>query len=204
MQTENSSEVETAMSLHRKIIIYVGMTTLCLLSLLYLISERALVHNYERMELDGLRENMKQCLLSYYDEYNNLGAIAINYAGWDDTYNFINRPQIPPDNDPYITVNYTDSLFVSSRLNLTFLMNNRKQVYFGKAYDYSNNRPLDFPRSMIDTLMKTHSSFFEQPAASSRKQVLLIVDKQPLIAASYPILTSNNEGPVHGTLVFAR
>ncbi len=83
------------MSLHRKIIIYVGMTTICLLTLLYLISERALVHNYERMELDGLRQNMKQCLLSYYDEYTNLGAIAINYAGWDDTYNFINRPKIP-------------------------------------------------------------------------------------------------------------
>jgi diguanylate cyclase (GGDEF)-like protein len=33
---------------------------------------------------------------------------------------------------------------------------------------------------------------------------LLMVDKQPLILASYPILTSNNEGPVHGTLVFAR
>ena len=61
------------------------MTTLCLLTLLYLISERALVNNYERMELDNLRENMKQCLLSYYDEYTNLGAIAINYAGWDDT-----------------------------------------------------------------------------------------------------------------------
>ena len=162
------------------------------------------MHNYERMELDSLRENMKQCLLSYYDEYTNLGAIAINYAGWDDTYNFINRPKIPADNDPYITVNYTDSLFVSSRLNVTILMNNQKQIYFGKAYDYGNNRPIAFPESMINALMKAYSHFFEQPDASSRKQGLLIVDKQPLIAASYPILTSNNEGPVHGTLVFAR
>ena len=40
------------MSLHRKIIIYVGMTTLCLLTLLYLISERALLNNYEQMELE--------------------------------------------------------------------------------------------------------------------------------------------------------
>ncbi|MFD0693277.1 EAL domain-containing protein [Paenibacillus sp. GCM10027628] len=192
------------MSLRRKIMIYVGLTTLCLLTLLYLISERALLHNYERMELDSLRENMKQSLLSYFDEYTNLGAITINYAGWDDTYNYIARPTIPADNDPYLTVNYSDSLFTSSRLNITLLMNNRKQIYFGKAYDYTNNRPLDYPSLLIDTLMKEHASFFEQPDASSRKQGLLIVDKQPLIAASYPVLTSNNEGPVHGTLVFAR
>ena len=157
------------MSLHRKIIIYVGMTTLCLLTLLYLISERALVNNYERMELDGLRENMKQCLLSYFDEYTNLGAIAINYAGWDDTYNFINRPKIPADNDPYITVNYTDSLFVSSRLNVTILMNNQKQIYFGKAYDYGNNRPIAFPESMINDFNESAFSFFRTAGCFSPK-----------------------------------
>lgn len=192
------------MSLRRKIIIYVGMTTLCMLSLLYLISERALLHNYEQMELESLRENMKQNLLSYFDEYTNLGAIAINYAGWDDTYNFIDRPTIPANNDPYLTVNYTDSLFTSSRLNITLLMNNRKQVYFGKAYDYGNNLPLAYPSTFIHTLQTEYASFFEQSEASSRKMGLLLVDKQPLIATSYPILTSNNEGPVHGTLVFAR
>ncbi|MGO4271208.1 EAL domain-containing protein, partial [Paenibacillus sp. TAF58] len=159
---------------------------------------------YEQMELESLRENMKQNLLSYFDEYTNLGAIAINYAGWDDTYNFIDRPTIPPDNDPYLTVNFTDSLFMSSRLNLTLLMNNRKQVYFGKAYDYGKNRSLGYPSTFIHTLQTEYASFFEQSDASSRKMGLLMVDKQPLIATSYPILTSNNEGPVHGTLVFAR
>ena len=91
-----------------------------------------------------------------------------------------------------------------AELNITLLMNNQKQIYFGKAYDYGNNRPLAYPSSMIEALMKAYASFFEQPDASFRKQGLLIVDKKPLIAASYPILTSNNEGPVHGTLVFAR
>ncbi|MCY9691669.1 EAL domain-containing protein [Paenibacillus alginolyticus] len=192
------------MSLRRKIIIYVGMTTLCMLSLLYFISERALLRNYEQMELESLRENMKQSLLSYFDEYTNLGAIAINYAGWDDTYNFIDRPTIPTATDPYLTVNYTDSLFMSSRLNITLLMNNQKQVYFGKAYDYGNSHPLSYPSTFIHTLQTKYASFLEQSDASSRKMGLLMVDKQPLIATSYPILTSNNEGPVHGTLVFAR
>jgi diguanylate cyclase (GGDEF)-like protein len=192
------------MTLRRKIMIYIGMTTLCLLTLLYLISERTLLRNYERMELESSREDMKHTLLSFFDEYRNLDVMTIDYSGWDDTYNFIDRPTIPAENDYYITNNYNDSYFTSSRLNLAFLMNTRKQIYFGKAYDYSNNRPLANPRSLINTLLKEHPSFFEQQDASSRKQGLLIVDKQPLIVTAYPILTSIYEGPIRGTLVFGR
>lgn len=192
------------MSLRRKIMIYVAITTLCSLSLLYMISERMLLRGYEQMEANTLRENMRQSLLSFYDEYTNLGAIAINYAGWNDTYELINRPEAPAADDPYFTNNYTDSLFTSSRMNVTLLLNTRKQIYFGKAYDYAHNRPLPYPGPLIRTLIEEHPAFIEQPDASSRKQGLLLVQNQPWIAASYPILTSNNEGPVRGTLVFAR
>ncbi|WP_052487612.1 EAL domain-containing protein [Gordoniibacillus kamchatkensis] len=192
------------MSLHRKIMIYIGITTLGLLTLLYVISKSMLLDNYERLELSSVRENMKQSLLAFFDEYTNLGAITINYAGWDDTYNFVARPAIPAENDPYLTDNYTDSLFVSSRLNATLLFNNEKRLYFGKAYDYAEKRALPHPGTLVEALLKEHPSFLEHPVESSRKQGLLIVDNKPMIAASYPVLTSNNEGPVHGTLVFVR
>ncbi|MDQ1913665.1 EAL domain-containing protein [Paenibacillus sp. GD4] len=192
------------MPLRRKIMLYILVTTLILFSVLYLISENTLLENYKKMESSTMHESMKQSLLAYYDEYTNLGAIAINYAGWDDTYSFINRTPIPTPNDPYLTVNYTDSLFTSSRLNVVLLMNSRKEVYFAKAYDYAGFRPLNYPSKFIDALLKDHSAFLEQPDSLARKQGLLVIDGQPIIAASYPILTSDNLGPVRGTLLFAR
>jgi diguanylate cyclase (GGDEF)-like protein len=191
------------MSLHKKIILYVGLTTFILLSILYLISERSLTSNYESLEFDYSKEGLKRVLLSFFDEYKNLGAITINYAGWDDTYNFVERKNIPDGNDPYITVNYADSLFESSRLNFALLFNNRKQVYLGKSYDFVRKERVD-GSGLINDLLKKHASFIEHPDASSRKQGIIVVGGKPIIAASYPILTSNNEGPVHGSLVFAR
>lgn len=184
--------------------LYILLTTFFLFTVLYWISENALLDNFRRMEKTNLRESMKQNLLAYYDEYTNLGAIAINYAGWDDTYKFVDRPDIPSYFDPYLTVNYSDSLFTSSRLNAVILMNNEKKVYFAKAYDYAHNRLSPYPDSLIEALLNEHRSFLEQPDVRARKQGLLIVNQEAWIAASYPILTSNNEGPVHGTLVFAR
>lgn len=192
------------MLLKRKIMIYVGLLTICLLTLLYLISERALLRNYETMELNHAKEGMKRVLLAFFDENKNLGSIAINYAGWDDTYRFIERPSIPPLNDPYLTANYPDSLFVSSRLNVTLLMNNQNKVYFAKAYDFTNNIHLPYPQSFIDALVREHPSLLYHADESSRNHGLILMDKQPVILASYPILTSENKGPVHGKLVFAR
>lgn len=192
------------MLLKRKIMIYVGLLTICLLTLLYLISERALLRNYEAMELNNAREGMKRVLLAFFDENKNLGSIAINYAGWDDTYHFIERPNIPLFNDPYLLANYPDSLFESSRLNVTLLMNNQNKVYFGKAYDFTNDIQLPYPQSLIDTLIREYPSLLHHPDESSRNHGLILMDKQPVILASYPILTSDNKGPVHGKLVFAR
>jgi diguanylate cyclase (GGDEF)-like protein len=44
----------------------------------------------------------------------------------------------------------------------------------------------------------------EHPDSNSRKLGLIVLQKQPIIVSSTPILTSDNEGPVHGALVFAR
>ncbi len=192
------------MPLKRKIMIYIGMTTFFLLTLLYLISERTLLRNYETMELNNSREGMKRVLLAFFDEYRNLGSITINYGGWDDTYHFVERPKIPDPNDLYLTVNYPDSLFESSRLNVTLLMNNQKQIYFGKAYDFANNRPFPYPQSFIDALVHDHPALLDHRDENSRNEGLIVLDNQPIILASYPILTSDNKGPVHGTLVFAR
>jgi diguanylate cyclase (GGDEF)-like protein len=192
------------MTLRRKILIYIGMTTFLLFLLLYIISERTLLRNYEMMELNQSQEGMKRILLSLIGEYNDLSATTINWAGDDDIYEFAIKQPIPDDHDPYIQSDYTDSLYVSSRVNFTVLLNNKKKIYFAKAFDYANNRALPYPSTFINLLFHEHASFLEHPDPSSRKSGLLVVDKQPVIVISYPILTSNNEGPVHGTLVFAR
>ncbi|MBW5448283.1 EAL domain-containing protein [Cohnella sp. CFH 77786] len=187
-----------------KIMLYVGVTTFCLLTILYVIFRSAIIGNYEMMENNDTQQGMKRILYSYFDEYRNLGAITINYAGWDDTYRFVMRHPVPGEDDPYLAVNYTDSLFESSRLNVALLLNNRNEVYFAKAYDYASHKRLPYPGPFVDALLTRYSSLLPGANPASRKVGLILLKGRPIIVAAFPILTSNNEGPVHGTLVFAR
>lgn len=192
------------MTLRRRFMLYVGVTILALLAILCIISDRTMLRTYTMMEQQYSLEGMKRALLAFSDEYTNLGAMTINYSGWDDTYHFIEREPVPDGNDPYLQTNYPDTLFSSSRLNLAILLNNQKQVYFAKAYDYIGKQRLPNPNSFIETLKSQHTSFLDHSDSNSRKEGLIVIDKKPMIATSYPIITSNNEGPIHGTFLFVR
>ncbi|MDD9269216.1 EAL domain-containing protein [Paenibacillus sp. GCM10023248] len=192
------------MSLRRKFMLYVGVVALVLMGILYTISDRMMLRNYLMMEREYSLEGMKRALIALSDEYTNLGAMTINYSGWDETYQFIQKETPSDMNDPYLAANYPDALFTSSRLNLAVLLNNQKQVYFAKAYDFGGNRRLPNTDTYIQTLQKEYASFLTHSDINSRKEGLVVIDHKPMIAASYPILTSDNAGPVRGALLFAR
>jgi len=192
------------MSLRRKILIYVGLTTLCLLTPLYIFTQQSLLQKYERMELHGAHESMKINLLSFFDEYANLGTLAVNYASWDDAYAIMGRPAPPAPDSRFMKANFPDTMYPASRLNLTLMLNDRSEVYVAKAYDYAADREEPYPEEMIRTLRSVYPDFLRHTDESPPKSGLLLVDGRPMIAASYPILTSNNEGPARGVLLFAR
>ncbi|MFC5449745.1 EAL domain-containing protein [Paenibacillus aestuarii] len=192
------------MSLRRRFMLYVGIAFLILVGILYFISDRTMLRNYNMMEKQYSIEGLKRAVLAFSDEYTNLGAMTINYSGWDDTYHFMERESIPDPNDPYFLNNYADSLFSSSRLNYVLLLNNQKQIYYAKGYDYIHKWRMPFPDSYIEALQTQYASFLVHTQSTSRKEGLVVIENKPMIAASYPILTSNNLGPIHGTLLFAR
>jgi diguanylate cyclase (GGDEF)-like protein len=184
--------------------LYVGIATFCLLALLIVIFQRALLQNYVMMERDNSHEGMNRVLLAFFDEYRSLAATAYDYASWDDTYDFVSNLQISERGRYYLGTNYTPSFFVSNRINYALLFDNSNQVVFTKSFDYTSEIQLEHPRSFVETLMSKYPDIFEHSDPSAPRIGLIMSDKQPVILASYPVLTSNDDGPVGGTLIFAR
>ncbi|MFC0215986.1 EAL domain-containing protein [Paenibacillus chartarius] len=192
------------MRLLTKIMIYISLSTVILLTIQYTLSERLIIRNSEVLEMSYAKEGLKRALHSFFDENRNLGAIAINYAGWDDTYHFVSQAHIPPADVRYIQTNYPPSLFTSSRLNFALLFDNDKRVFLGKSYDFMKNEATGDSAAFIEELRGRHASFIEHADESSRKVAIIVVNGKPIVAVSDPILTSENKGPVHGSLVFGR
>nr|AYQ73901.1 EAL domain-containing protein [Cohnella candidum] len=183
--------------------LYVGITTLCLLSIFYVIFRSAILNNYETMERNDSREGMKRILYSYFDEYRSLGSVTLDYASWDDTFDFVSTPSDPRKAESYVSGNFTDSMFANVRLDIAVLLDDGRRVRYAKAYESELRHALPYPQTFIDTLFRRYPNLIAGPQSSGTVGLLLL-DGKPIIAASYPILTSNNEGPARGTLIFAR
>ncbi|MBD2868887.1 putative bifunctional diguanylate cyclase/phosphodiesterase [Paenibacillus arenilitoris] len=192
------------MQLRRKIMIYVGLITFALLALLYLISEKALLHHYEALELRDSEEETERALLSFYDEFHSLDAVSIGYASWDETYRFVKRQGAPAADDPYLKSNFTDSLYEAARLNYTVLLNGDNEVYYARGYDYEGKRELAYPQTLIDAMRGEYADDGGRPGDSAGRTGLAVIGGLPMMVASYPILTSGDRGPAEGRLVFAR
>lgn len=197
--------VDAELSLRRRIMFFVGLTMVILLVGLYLLTQRGLLNDYKALEQREADEGMNRVLLAFYDEYKSLDALANDYSAWDDTYQFVSEPEKPEEENPYLVENFSGPIFITNRMNITVLLNDKQQVVFAKAVDYNKDVSLPFPQTFITNFLHNYPAMITHtPDPSSRKMDLVMVDNKPVIVASYPILKTDYEGPVGGTLIFAR
>ncbi|MFD2613978.1 bifunctional diguanylate cyclase/phosphodiesterase [Paenibacillus gansuensis] len=192
------------MKMHTKILIYVGLTTVVILSILYLLSERMILNNYKKMEGDYSKEGMRRVMLSFFDEYNNLGALTMNYSARDETYRMLTQPKIPSAVTAYANRTYPDTFLDSMRLNAVLVFDQKSEVYWAKAFDFARNERLAYPADLIRALTAYNSFYIKHRDPDAHRLGIVVAKGYPYIVSSYPIVTSYKEGPVRGTLVFAR
>src|SRR4030042_4984518 len=150
------------------------------------------------MEQKDTRREAEIIVDSVEHELEDLDATTADYAAWDDTYTFVQD-----GNMNYINLNLMDATFVNLRLNIMFFVNSTNQVVFGKAFDLQNETELPFPQGLTQHLVDNVLLLSHNTTASSMKGAIAIVEG-PLLIASRPILTSQREGPIRGTLITGR
>ena len=154
--------------------------------------------SFTRLEKNETQKNVKQVLNILSSENDAIGIINSDWASWDDTYAFIE------DSDKaYIKSNLVDETFIGARLNLMLFINSSNQIVFGKAFDLEKEEeipiPEDFQKPFLpNSLLTRHSNI------DSRLQGIMLLAKSPMLITSRPILTSENEGPIRGTLLMGR
>jgi len=135
-------------------------------------------------------------LLSH--ELSDQNATTIDYAAWNDTYEFVQDGNVN-----YITENMIDETFANLRLNIMLFLNSSDQVIFGKAFDLQNMTETPFPQSLLQHLANNHLLLHHGNATNAVAGIILLPEG-PVLVASSPILTSLYQGPVMGTLITGR
>lgn len=134
-------------------------------------------------------------------EIRHLDTFCYDWAAWDDSYEFTltRSPR-------YIASNLNLNSFQVNGLNLIFLYDRQGRLLEGASYELEEGKPLALALFRGATL----PAALALPAADGlelselKRTGVIATERGPLLLSVRPILTSDNQGPVAGTMVMGR
>lgn len=187
------------MSLYYKTLLIITLTFIGLVAILYFVSQTILLNSFVELENRNVRQNVERGAAALLDDLSELSATAGDWAPWDETYNFVETPT-----EDYIQANLLDSTFSNLGLNFMLFFDNSNRLVFGKAFDLINQTETDIPQILQVHFVKNTSLLDHSTLESHLAGIILLPDQDPLLVASRPIVTSDYQGPIHGTLILGR
>ncbi len=186
------------MSLRRKAFIFILTLCAVLISSVIFISRTIILNNFTALEQENTRQNLDRVKNAIDDKINALDTFTQDYAGWNDTYEFIQD-----GNQEYIDSNLIDETFAGTKINMMVFINRDKEIAFSKMYDQELKQALpltnDFKQYLSD-----NSPLLSHPMSSSMKSGIILLNKDPMLVVSRPILTSEKKGPIRGSLIMGK
>lgn len=164
----------------------------------YIISDTVLLGGYVKLEEKETLESVARLNDALSGELFNLQRITSDWAAWDDTYNFIED-----SNSRYLETNLVVSTYTSLNLNLMVFLNSNGKIVYGQGFDLENMKFTGLPDG-FSRYLKPGSALLEHKNTSSAVRGILLLPEGPLLVVSQPIITSEKEGPIRGTLVVGR
>mgnify|MGYP005845653381 CR=1 FL=1 len=186
------------MSLRKKCFFILTVVITLYATIDYSIQRSFIFNSYLALEKQEAEKDLNRTLSSLKREIHHLNAFTYDWAAWDDTYSFIQDR-----NAAYIESNLQLPSFVENELSLISYIDQQGNVVWSKAIDRETRSALSIKEfegkiSSRDHLLIAHSS------TDSHISGLYLSSIGPLLIATRPIITSELEGPVRGTLIMAK
>jgi len=191
------------MSLRRKTLLIIGATLISLMIVIYAFSQTITMNGFLHLEESTVQRNIDRAINGLNDEMDVIYSTNQDWANWTDTYNFVDDL-----NDNYREGNTHDGIFESYDLNVMLFVNTKGEIAFGKAYDLDKEQEIPVPKSLDpylkpDGILLNHIDANGELNKAGIKGILLLPEG-PMMIVSSPILTTEKEGPTHGSIIWGR
>ncbi len=186
------------MSLRRKAFIFIGCVFLILIGAVFFISRGIILANFSSLEHENASQNLEQVKNSIDAKIAALDTFTLDYAGWDDTYAFIEDA-----NQEYIDSNLVDETFSGTKINMMVFADTEGKVVYSKMYDLELGQELPLTND-FKQYVAPKSYLLSHENTESIKSGLVLLQKAPMIVVSRPIITSEKKGPIKGSLIMGK
>jgi diguanylate cyclase (GGDEF)-like protein/PAS domain S-box-containing protein len=186
------------MTLRQKSLGIISVTMLVLIALLYTFFQPFVVRSLNQLEEKNTIRNVERALEALSGKISRLDMMVTDWSHWDDTYAFI-----LDGNNEYVKANLVESTFLGLDLNLLLMLDTSGQIVYGRGFDLDKAEHKPLPEGIVQHV-QPDSILLDHEDEDGYLHGLILLPEAPLLIASRPILTSNCEGPIRGTLIMGR
>lgn len=186
------------MKLRVKTAVFAVAVVILSITALYVSSQYVLIESFADLERQMVDRSIRRisCVLS--EQLYALSIIVRDWAMWDDTYRFITDR-----NDTYIKSNLATQTFENLKINMMLYFDLSGKLVFGKLVDLDSGKELNLPEWLCDDLRSQKDVLCRQEGDRGAEGIITLGGK-PVFLVSRPILPTEEDGTVRGTLVMGR
>ena len=170
-----------------------GVMLLAMIGGTYLLAQTFWLRNYVDLEKQTAEQDVVRVLDGLANELDQLTIATVDYAVWDDTYQYV-----VSEAPEFISATFDVQVLANLRVNLVVIADAAGQLVYGAAAAPGDRELTAVPVELANQLIAQAAK-----STDGRTGMLLLPDGV-LFMAAQPILTSQGQGPAHGTLIFGR
>jgi len=185
--------------LREKTLLIIGGTILGGVVLFLLLSPNLLFDGFSRLEQANAQASVERALRALENERDGLDRILHDWASWDDTYRFAQD-----QNPKFVQDNLVDATLERLDLGMMLFLTPRSELLYGQLAQSKSATRLyqSFPLDLLEAIRAT--PLINQVEKNNSHSGYLDWQGQPWLLTARPILTSLEQGPPRGFLVFGR
>ncbi|HWR26128.1 MAG TPA: response regulator [Methanosarcina sp.] len=186
------------MKIREKTLAIVGVTLIFLFTLLVIATDEIVGNSFEQLENKEVSKNIGRATAAMDSKVEALGTVLRDYAAWEDTYLFMQNKS-----DGYIDRNFGPDIVTNFDANMALFYDTTNKLYYATTVKLDTNEHGNVSPAMLD-FIAANELLFSHPTLNTQVSGILNSPEGPLLISSYPILKGSGEGPIAGTLIFAK
>jgi len=173
------------------------LINLILIFFVYMVSKTFLLNNFTNIEIDTAHTDINVVLNYIQRDLSNLNSTNVDYAQWDDTYNYLNNR-----NSDYIYSNFSDTTSLT-RAKVGFILITDRLGNTVYKKNIEDGKKDIFTEGLVKNISLSVSKLLRN---NNTKNIMgiAVYDKTPILISAERITKRDGSGKSPGIFVFAK
>lgn len=166
----------------------------------YAIQRVAVAPSFRALEHEDAVEDWQRCQNAIARDQEALSALCFDWASWDDAYAFVQDK-----NPAFFEANLKNpGWFTDQKIDVLYFCRPDGTVYWRHVADLDSGEPAALAWMPGDRLPPGHPLLAVTASKESKVDGMVRTELGFMMVSARPVLTSKNEGPLAGVLIFGR